>query len=159
MSAVTGGTGTDLTGDKQPDAGQGMPAITCFCCGVCCTKYQPPVTHEEARHLAAGLGISLDEFVDKYVDESWYVTEYFLLDTYREACIFLERAGDEKLASCRIYASRPLACREWVPSLSRKECQEGLTKYWGLTVGSSGQIEGPERKIREFHAFLKSLES
>ncbi len=131
--------------------------IPCFRCGVCCTRYQPPVSLTEAQSIAGALGISLGEFLDRYIDDSWLGSEYYLLDAYDDACVFLERGVGNKVASCRIHPVRPQACREWVPSLWRKECQQGLARYWGLTVSPSGELIGSEQRIRDFQRFLKSL--
>jgi Fe-S-cluster containining protein len=103
---------------------------------------------------------SFDEevFLDRYVDDSWFEPECFLLDTLDGACIFLAESEDTRMKSCRIHAIRPQVCREWQPGLERKECLEGLEKCWGLTVGSSGQLRGPEDKVREFRSVLNSGE-
>jgi len=103
--------------------------IACFRCGVCCTRYQPSVTLAEAETIATALGISLDTFLDRYTDDSWPGSEYCLLDTYNDACVFLKHDKENKVASCRIHPVRPQACREWAASLSRKECQEGLALH------------------------------
>jgi hypothetical protein len=68
-------------------------AIPCFRCGLCCTRYQPPVTADEAEAIARALGLPLDEFLDRYIDDSWYEPGRFLLDTDTEACVFLEPAS------------------------------------------------------------------
>ena len=141
----------------RPDPPVRESTIACFRCGVCCTRYQPPVTLAEVKTIATALGISLDAFLDRYIDDSWPGSEYYLLDTYDEACVFLEYDEESKVASCRIHPVRPQACRKWAASLSRKECQEGLVRYWGLTVGSSGQLEGSKQRVRDFQRFLKSL--
>ncbi len=140
----------------RPAAG-GEITIPCFRCGVCCTRYQPPVSLTEARTIAAALGLSLDDFLDRYIDDSWPGSEYYLLDAHDEACVFLERSKGSKVASCRIHPVRPRACREWAPSLSRKECQQGLTRYWGLKVNPSGELIGSKLNLRDFQRFLKSL--
>jgi len=133
--------------------------IPCFRCGICCTRYQPPVTLTEARSIADALSISLDEFLGRYIDDSWPGSEYYLIDAYDDACVFLERSEGSGVASCRIHPVRPRACREWVPGLLRKECQQGLTEYWGLRISPSGEFTGTERSIWAFRRFLRSLES
>jgi len=60
--------------------------------------------------------------------------EGHLLKTTKKGCMFLARDADGK-ACCTIYASRPKACREWTPSLSKPECREGLAR-----LKSEGQI-------------------
>jgi len=126
--------------------------IPCFRCGICCMKYSPRVTVAEAEHIAESLGVSLEVFLDRYVDDSWFEPEYFLLDTHDGACIFLDESEDNRIKFCRIHAIRPQVCREWQPGLERKECLEGMEKCWGLTVDSSGQLCGPEDKVREFRS-------
>ncbi len=145
--------------DVQTRPATGEVTIQCFRCGVCCTMYQPPVSLTEARSIAATLGVSLDDFLDRYIDDSWPGSEYYLLDAYQETCVFLERSEGSKVASCRIHPVRPQACREWVPGLLRKECQQGLARYWGLTVSPSGELIGSKRSLRDFQRFLKPLVS
>ena len=126
--------------------------LPCFRCGVCCMKYSPRVTTAEAEHIADSLGVSLEVFLERYVDDSWFEPGYYLLDTQDGACIFLSESEDARIKFCRIHAIRPQVCREWQPRLDRKECLEGLEKCWGLTVDSSGQLRGPEDKLREFRS-------
>ncbi len=156
MAGSAGLEGIGYGVQPRPAVG-GEVTVPCFRCGVCCTRYQPPVSLTEARSIAAAFGVSLDEFLDRYIDDSWPGSEYYLLDAHDEACVFLERSEGSKVTSCRIHPVRPRACREWAPSLSRKECQQGLTEYWGLTVGPEEELIGPERSIRAFRRSLKSL--
>ena len=142
----------------EPEPVSPQDTIACFRCGVCCTRYQPSLTSAEARSIAAAMGLTLDTFLERYTNDSWPGRDSYLLDIYHDACIFLERSEGSKIASCRIHQIRPQACREWLPGLSRKECQQGLEQYWGLTVGASGQLEGPKKKIQDFQEFLKLLE-
>ena len=127
-------------------------AIPCFRCGVCCMKYSARVTAAEAEHIAGTLGVSLETFLERYVDDSWFEPGYYLLDTHDGACIFLAESEDTRVKSCLIHAVRPQVCREWQPCLERKECLEGLEKCWGLSVDSSGRLRGPEDKVREFQS-------
>jgi len=131
-------------------------AIPCFRCGLCCTRYQAPLTTAEAQAIAEALGMALDAFLDRYVDDSWYEPGRFLLDTGTDACVFLEPASEGKPASCKIHALRPQACRDWEAGLHKKECLEGLERDWGLTASPSGKLQGPEEKLRKFRAFLQS---
>ena len=126
--------------------------IPCFRCGVCCMKYSARVTAAEAEHIAGTLGVSLEVFLERYVDDSWFEPGYYLLDSHDGACIFLAKSEDTRVFSCRIHPVRPEVCREWQPGLDRKECLEGLEKRWGLSVDSSGRLRGPEDKVREFQS-------
>jgi Fe-S-cluster containining protein len=73
-------------------------------------------------------------------------------------CIFLKkRGGEHQQYICLVHVWKPAACREWNASLHRKQCQEGLQKYWGLTVAPEGKLQGSEEGIQRFQSFLKSL--
>ena len=143
--------------EERPDGSlpRGM-AIPCFRCGLCCTRYQPPLSNAEAETIAGALGMALDAFLDRYVDDSWYEPGRFLLDTDTDACVFLEPASGDGAAACRIHPLRPQACRDWQAGLHKKECLEGLRRDWGLTATPSGKLLGPEEDLRRFRAFIQS---
>ena len=54
-------------------------SIPCFCCGVCCTRYQVCLSLVEARQIANELGLAWDDWLDLYVDQSWPGTNSLLL--------------------------------------------------------------------------------
>ncbi len=98
--------------------------IHCFRCGLCCTTaFQVRLTIDDLHRLAGGLGLSNDAFLHRYVEMT--TVGYVLRQTERE-CVFLIWDDDGNRAGCHVYPFRPEACRNWVPSLSRPECQEGL---------------------------------
>ena len=107
--------------------------IPCFRCGICCTCYQAPLEPEDIENIASALGISSSECISKYAQKV-PIKEGYLLKRTEKGCVFLTRDEDGK-ACCTIHPSRPKACREWTPSLSRPECLEGLAK-----LKSKGQI-------------------
>jgi Fe-S-cluster containining protein len=108
-------------------------SIPCFRCGICCTCYQPPLTAEDIENIVSALGISGAKCISKYAVKV-PIKEGYLLKRTKKGCIFLAWDADGK-ARCTIYPSRPKACREWTPSLSKPECLEGLAK-----LKSEGQI-------------------
>jgi len=107
--------------------------IPCFRCGICCTCYQAPLTPEDIDNIASALGITRSKCISRYAVKV-PIKEGYLLKHTKKGCIFLAWDADGK-ASCTIYPSRPKACREWTPSLSKPECLEGLAK-----LKSEGQI-------------------
>ena len=139
------------------ETGQVGPLIECFRCGICCTKYQVNLSLAEGQRIADELGFVWEEFLSRYVDKSWPGIKNFLLRKRNGACVFLERIEDSNVTHCLIYHIRPSSCIDWAPSLCRRECQKGLTSYWGLAVNLSGHLEGSTQKVREFCALLKSL--
>jgi len=157
MNAMLGATVSGLPPGIQYASGQGETPIVCFRCGVCCIRYQVCLTLVEARRIADHLGLPLMLFLERYVDHHWYGLESFLLRQHDGACTFLERSEDGKKTSCLIHSMKPAACREWTPSLYRRECREGLVKFWQLTVSPSGQLEGTKEKLVDFHSFIESL--
>lgn len=149
----------DLTGARLPETGetrrpgrQGTgaagpfcsPFVPCFRCGLCCTKYHIHVNAAEARCVADRLGASWRAFVDQY----WPGAGSLTLRQLGEACVLLERVTSSSESRCLIHLFKPPTCREWTPTLYRRECQRGIAKYWGLTVTPSGQVEGSEEGIR-----------
>lgn len=101
-----------------------QPPIPCFRCGICCTRYRPPLTTEDIDNIASALGISRSKCISKYAVKV-PIKEGYLLKHTEKGCVFLARDGDGK-ARCTIHSSRPKACREWAPSLAKPECLEGL---------------------------------
>jgi hypothetical protein len=132
-------------------------SIPCFQCGVCCTRYQVCLSLVEARQIVDELGCDWNAWLDRYVDQKWPATDSFLLRHYNGACVFLENNEESKKINCLIHHVKPAACRIWTPSLYCRECREGLAKFWQLAVSPSGQLEGAEEKLRDFHSFVKSL--
>ena len=107
--------------------------IPCFRCGICCTCYQPPLTAEDIDRIASALGISRSKCVSKYAHKA-PIKEGYLLKHTKRGCVFLAWDADGK-ARCAVYSSRPKACQDWTPSLSKPECREGLAR-----LKSKGQI-------------------
>jgi len=111
--------------------------IPCFRCGICCTRYQPPLSPEDMDNIASALGISRAKFISRYAVKV-PTKEGYLLRRTEKGCIFLAWDEDGR-AACTIHPSRPKACREWTPSLSKPECLEGLAK-----LKARGQIMLPD---------------
>jgi Fe-S-cluster containining protein len=103
-----------------------QPPIPCFRCGICCTCYQPPLTTRDIESIASALGISRSKCISKYAHKA-PIKEGYVLKHTEKGCVFLAWDADGK-ARCTIHESRPKACREWVPSLSKPECLQGLAK-------------------------------
>jgi len=133
--------------------------MLCFCCGICCRKYQVCVSLVEARRISDHLGLNWQEFIDKYVDQYWPGAETLLLRRKNGKCVFLNQIEGGKICRCCIHSVEPSNCMEWNFSLFRADCQEGLAKYWGLTANLSGDIQGPEQNIQEFKKFMDGIES
>ena len=133
------------------------PYIPCLCCGMCCMGYRVCLSLAEARRIAEGLGVAWHEFQDRYVTKCWTGADSFYLRQCDGVCVFLKQRGSHRTV-CLIHSFRPSACREWTPSLYRRQCQVGLTRHWGLRVSSSGEIQGPEEKLQDFRSFWGSLD-
>jgi Fe-S-cluster containining protein len=132
--------------------------MNCFLCGICCTRFHVRVSFEEAHRIADNLGFSWEEFKEKYLDPGWPGTNSFILTRQNGECIFLERKEDGKTTVCWIQDFKPSACSEWASGLEKKECREGLEKFWGIKINSSGTLEGSEENLKTFREFLKSID-
>ena len=113
--------------------GEKLPEIECFRCGVCCQGYYPQLDQEELERMAADMRLTPNEFISKYVQTTKIG---YLLRQEHDGCVFLGWEEDSPpstslrpgRALCRIHSIRPEACRRCVPSLSRRECREGLAR-------------------------------
>jgi Fe-S-cluster containining protein len=149
--AIVRGTG------KGKNDENGEPAFPCFRCGICCTVYQIYMTRDESYALAERLGISQLEFEYKHLDPRWPFAETVLLRQNAGRCLFLNQPADSIIGLCCIHEFKPFCCRQWRASRDHKECRQGLSRYWGLSVGEDGELEGSPEDILCFQTFIESL--
>jgi len=136
---------------------QGKSVFPCFCCGVCCTDFQPHLELTESRLIAGRLGMSLQQFLDDCTDARWPGTETHLLRHADGKCLFLEQQAGKTKWLCRIHAFKPDCCLQWAAGPEKKECLRGLSLYWGLSVDDSGNLTGSATDLEYFRDFLKTL--
>jgi hypothetical protein len=146
---------SDISNDRI--SGQGTTVFPCFYCGVCCSDYQPHLDTRESQMIADHLGMSLQKFLDECTDPRWPGTETHLLRQVDGICLFLERKEGKAKWLCRIHAFKPDACLQWAAGLEKKECRQGLSRYWGLSVDNSGSLTGSDEDLEYFQTFLKTL--
>lgn len=109
--------------------------MTCLRCGVCCTKWQPPLDSREAEGIARFLDIPYATFLNDYLQKYPLKDDCYLVRRSNGACIFLNpESSSGGLASCAIHEHKPEACRLWNPGLEKRECQEGLRKRGTMTA-------------------------
>jgi Fe-S-cluster containining protein len=131
--------------------------IPCFCCGVCCTGYQVHMELEEAHTVANRLGLEWQTFLDDYSDPRWPGTRSVLLRHSLYGCLFLDQPEGSPFGLCRIHSFKPQCCRDWQARLWKKECRQGLSKFWGLSVDDNNQITGSPEAVQVFQTYLKTL--
>ena len=136
---------------------QGKSVFPCFCCGVCCTDFQPHLELAESRLIADRLGMSLQLFLDECTDPRWPGTETHLLRHVDGKCLFLEQQAGKAKWLCRIHAFKPDCCLRWAAGAEKNECRKGLSRYWGLSVDDSGNLTGSATDLEYFRDFLKTL--
>ena len=134
-------------------------ALTCFCCGVCCSKYQVQMTTNEAHNIADRLGIEWERFESEYVDNSWPGVRTLLLRHRSGHCVFLEPQAGGKVFFCRVHKFKPGSCIDWNADLDKKDCREGLVKYWKLAVDAKGEIIGEAGDVAALDDLLVELNS
>ncbi len=132
------------------------PACACFRCGDCCRLWVF-ITSEEADRIAEYAKIPRNEFVIVYWDKDVAPDACLVLQQPNGACLFLCNGKDSREKDCAIYDVRPGVCREFVPSLIRKECQTGLKELWGLTATPSDGTQGSEKQVRAFNSFVRAI--
>jgi Fe-S-cluster containining protein len=132
-------------------------SFPCFRCGICCTGYQVYMNRTEAESLAKNLGITMQAFIDNYIDPRWPGTESVVVRHVAGRCPFLDQPEGSIFGLCRIHTFKPFCCRQWQASPDRKECRQGLNRYWGLAVNEQGELVGsPEDKLC-FQIYVESL--
>ena len=141
----------------ESNSEQGNTNFPCFCCGICCTGYQAHLELTETQQIADHLGVSLQEFLDDCTDPRWPGVDTYLLKHKARGCVFLNQENGSATGLCRIHSFKPTACRQWSANLYRKECRQGLNRYWGLSVDETGQIVGSSENLQCFQTFLKTL--
>ena len=137
---------------------QGDTVFPCFCCGVCCSDYQPHLDRAEAQLIADRLGVSLQQFFKECTDPRWPGIDTHLLLHKDGMCLFLEKKEGINKWLCRIHDFKPAACREWAAGLEKQECRKGLQRHWGLSVDNSGKLTGTSEDLAGFLNFLKTLD-
>ena len=127
-------------------------SVECFRCGICCMGYHPQLSETEVERMAGHLGISSHDFIAKYVQ----VTQIgYLLRQTKTGCVFLTWENETK-SLCSVHPFRPDACRNWEPTLFRRECKAGLTKIQkdhGIML--VGEIYDTEEQLERFYAALQ----
>jgi uncharacterized protein len=135
------------------------PTIPCLRCGECCRRYQVRLDLAEAQRIAGELGLTSEDFRDRYADRRWPGERSLLVRQEQGCCPFLERSAESGDDLCGIHFFKPSSCREWMPRLDRSECRTGLARRWGIVVDSSGELRGPDERMRDLRLFMDSLAS
>ena len=91
------------------------PAIDCTTCGACCKTLMINVTPEEAQNTAEYLSLPVDEFKNKYIEES----QQGQLIISQMPCHFLNGS------QCSVYEQRFTECRAF-PHLTRPNFKDRL---------------------------------
>ncbi|MDP2920538.1 MAG: YkgJ family cysteine cluster protein [Dehalococcoidia bacterium] len=144
-----------MLNSKKTEEGKTM--LPCFRCGVCCSGYHVQMSLEEARRLAERLGVGWLDFMDDYLDERWPGEDTRVLRQSAGRCIFLDQPADSVFGLCRVHEFKPSSCRAWMSGPDRKECRQGLNRYWNLSIGDDGRIAGLPEDIRCFNTFIDSI--
>lgn len=144
---------------KGENAEKETGIFPCFHCGVCCTGRQVRLDLMEVRRLCDGLGLHWYVFLSNYIDPRWSGYDSFLLRQRDGACILLNNTDIPYCKVCIAHMFKPSACREWSPSLFRRECQQGLAKYWNLVVDAKGKLCGTDENIQLFQVYIDSIKT
>jgi Fe-S-cluster containining protein len=113
--------------NKNSDKVKELP-LPCLRCGVCCTRHQVRLGLLESQQIASKMGFGWEEWLDLYTDRRWPGTDSFLLRHCNGACVFLEKTEGSNVTLCLIQSFKPSTCKEWIPGLYRRDCQDGIVK-------------------------------
>jgi Fe-S-cluster containining protein len=120
--------------------------------------FQPRLSLDEAKAIAAKLNLGWEYFISEYTDPKWPGTQSFLIRKNQDACLFLKTDTVSKQSRCQIHTIKPACCREWKQGLNRPECQQGLKTRWGLVVDTDSQICGTTEQLAELEAYIDALD-
>jgi hypothetical protein len=115
------------------------------------------MTLAEAKAIALRLSVSWQEFVADYLDPRWPGKDTFLARHMEGKCVFLDMAADSKFGLCRIHTFKPRPCIDWQAGAEKKECQQGLLRYWNLKIGEDGTMRGSQPALNNFQTFIESM--
>jgi Fe-S-cluster containining protein len=102
-----------------------VDTVPCFRCGSCCTNFLVKLASIDIRVLSKRFGISNRNFIHQYAKKTPIGP---VLRQIGNRCIFLSYDRDNTRSNCDVYTHRPEVCRNYLPSLYRDECLEGLKK-------------------------------
>jgi Fe-S-cluster containining protein len=115
------------------EVGRFVDEIPCHRCGVCCERWQAPVSEAEAARLAEWLGLPVERLIEQYTERYPFDEGIRLLRHEGGGCVFLRREADGR-AGCAVHPARPDTCRTWTASLQRRECIDGLDRFGGAIL-------------------------
>ena len=127
--------------DARPsDAGL---RFSCTMCGACCSGAEGYVrfTNEEAVAMAERVGVTLDEFMDRYTHDT--AAGRSLRERPTESgydCVFLDRQTLPGKAVCSLYDARPAQCRTWPFWASNLSSEHAWRR---AAIGCPGIDRGP----------------
>ena len=122
----------DFTGYNNSPMDSEVDLMKCLRCGVCCTMHQAIASCEETQRIISFLKITMREWEKLNSEPRWHSDNSYLIRHSNNACIFLKRANN--VSYCDINPVKPSCCTDWTPSLNKKECCNGLVKYWESTL-------------------------
>lgn len=132
-------------------------SLVCFCCGVCCSKYQAQLPLSEAEIISDKLGMSWPDFQTQYLDPAWPGIQTVLLKHQDGRCVFLEPQSDHRYFFCRIQSYKPAVCLSWEADFTKPDCREGLGRYWKLKFDAENRVTGDTADMANFNGFMKQI--
>jgi Fe-S-cluster containining protein len=116
------------------------------------------MTLDEARRVADALDVAWPVFQADYLDHSWPGASTVLVKHRDSRCLFLEPQPQAGVFFCRIHAFKPASCLDWQAGTGKKECRDGLGKYWRLGIDDHGDFTGSADDIARFNSLMASLQ-
>jgi len=111
----------------------------------------------EAHRIADTLKLAWQEFIDNFIDPRWPGKNTFVLKAVAGKCIFLDQEEGSSIGLCRIHVFKPASCAEWKATSFKKECRQGLSRYWNLSIGENEELQGSPDDLLCFQKYIDSL--
>jgi Fe-S-cluster containining protein len=121
----------------------------CQRCGICCT-WPPGINPNELARMSEFLGISRDEFFNKYTETVKHPEYGLKVKIVKKGghCVFLKR--EDGKASCSIYEAKPAQCRG-LPLFAYADVSGDVDpeRCYKLSV-CKGVDKGPEHTVSDW---------
>jgi Fe-S-cluster containining protein len=117
----------------------------CLACANCCKTTSPIFLQRDIERAAKALGVKPGAFIQTYLEMD--EDGDFVLK--KAPCAFLEEDN-----RCRIYESRPAACREY-PHTNRKKMHQILELTYRNTLVCPAVLEITGRIKKQLDAYIK----
>lgn len=153
------GDDPSVPGERDAQWGESID-FECLGCGGCCTNTTPFVTPSDVWNLSRAIGVSTGDFLEGYlvvrpdrITAASGVVPLLCLDEPAPSlmCRFL----DPSSRRCRVYLSRPLACRMFPAGVRHERSGDGRWDDRLILVDPLPECRGYGRSVNTVREYLE----